>query len=432
MQRLSIPLHRYQQTTRLSRRVVSLSIIAMTIGIFLLFLGGIIWYGRDTVSSSAPQGTVLVLHFLPNRSSWDDVDNALRHIPLVSNRSLTIEDIRPFTYGEFSIFIGSDGSRSVAIRARESDVYVSRLDALGILVTTPAQGIVFLSDKPVARMNWLPPRIWLGFLHFPWNTHIGSVYAIGDADISGSLYASEDGAQMRFPKHHVAKSPWKAVPTNTVAVLSTPALPNASIREVTSEIDTILASYATPLAATISSNILTAPGAILLTSNGAKLNYLIKTTATAISLDDQRKAIQMAAALQLPRIQPFRLPDDSLADEIIVDPSLSTIEEITQAGSVVSRVSANDGSYVYSVQREDDVFITNDQSLLDFGLGAQRTENSPKCFGDVAFVDLRSLFGISGNSVNARDSNTFSILADSYSSIGVDEGLLTTTIRLCQ
>lgn len=390
-----------------------------------------IWYARDTTSSSAPQDTAVVLHFLPNKLSWDDTKRVLAHLPLISNRPLTADDIEPFARGEFSLFIAADGTRSVAIRATKKELPTAMLDTIGIIVQESAPGVILLSDRPMARMAWEPTHVWFGAIHFPWNIHVGSLHVPEDATLSGSIYASKSGMSVRLAKQHLSILPWNSVPENTIVALSTPAWPNADLYGVTSAIDSIISSYATPTAAFVANHVLTNPGAVVLAKNDDAFDYLFTTTNKDFAQADQQKLIQTAAALQIPRIQALTLPDNTIAKEMIVDPSLTTIEETTVAGTIVSRASSRDGGYVFGAEQNETVSITNAQNLLDFSLSAKKTGTKPPCSSNAVFVDIRSLLELSQGSVHARSAALLSILTNTYGTIGLEEGPIHTTIHLC-
>lgn len=431
MQRLNIPLHRYQQTTRLSRRVVSLFAVAVFAGTAVLVVAATVWYGRDTTSSSAPQDTALVLHFAPNRLTWDATERVLGQIPLISNRPLIAKDIRSFARGEFSLFISTDGTRSLAVRSSKEDLPTAELDVLGIIVQETEPGVVLLSDRPMARMAWKPPHVWFGSVHLPWNVRVGNLYTPNDSTFFGAIYGTKEQTTVRLSKQHLAILPWEVVPDSAIAAMSTPALPNADVNGVTDAIDTILTSYQTPSAAFLSSHVLSNAGAILLVRNEGAIDYLITTGSTHFPKESQDSLIQTAAALQIPRIRTLMLPDSSIAEEIIVDPSLTTIEETTVAGTIVSRASSRNGGYLFAAEQNGTVSLTNSQTLLDFSLSAKKTGKKPSCSGNAAFINLRSLLDLSEGSVHARSAALLSILADNYEVIGFEEGLFNTTMHLC-
>ncbi len=432
VQRLNIPLRRYQHTTRLSRRVVSLLTFLVAFGCLGVLATGSVWYGRDTTSAAAPEGSVAVIHVNVDRFSWNRAKRALHNIPLISNRPLTIDDLEPFTFGEFSIFIDGEGTRSVAIRSSKRKLPTPILDSLGILAQDTGNGVFLLSDRPLARMDWKPPHVWFGSLHSPLSAHIGSFHFLGAAHASGAIYSSGNELKIRLPRQHLSKLPWKSIPDATIAEMSTPALPNLDVNGVSQAMDTVLSSYKTPSAAAISSQILTKIGVITLTRENDSIHFLFVSDDNNFAKDQQQKLIQTAAALETPRIQAFQLPDNSAAKEIIVDPSYSTIEETTVAGTLVSRVSANQGGYFYLANNNGTFAVTDSQSLLEFWLkGGVGTKSKPSCHANSIFTDIDALVSFSSASMHARTSNALSLLGNAYASIGVQENLLNTTVHLC-
>lgn len=432
VQRLNIPLRRYQHTTRLSRRVVSLFVFVAGFGCFSVLAAGAIWYSRDTTSAAAPEGSVAVLHLNVDRISWGSAKRVLHNIPLISNRPLTIDDIEPFTYGELSIFVDADGTRSVAIRSSKRNLPTPLFDSLGILAQDMGRGVYLLSDRPLARMDWKPPHVWFGSLHSPLSAHIGSIHFLGDNPVSGAVYASENEFAIRLPRQHVTRLPWKSIPDSTIAAMSTPALTNTEINGVAQAMDTILSSYKTPSAALIASQILTKSGTIAITKDGDAVHFILVSTDSDFAKDQQQKMIQTAASLETPRIQAFQLPDNSSAKEIIVDPSYSTIEETTVAGTLVSRVSTTQGDYFYLASKNGAFAVTDSQSLVEFWIKDGATsKNKTTCHANSLFLDVDAFVGFSETSLNARTTSVLNLLAGGYSSIGVQERLFSTAIHMC-
>lgn len=431
MQRLNIPLHRYQHTTRLPRRVVSLfAFLLAGAGIGIVGVG-MLWYGRDTTSASAPQDTAIVLHFHPSRFKWDATERALGDIPLVSNRSLTVSDILGFANGEFSVFIGNDGSRSVAVRSSKGRLPTDELDALGILAEETSRGVFLLSDRPVARMEWKPAHVWFGSVHWPGAWRIGNIHMVEDRDVRGPIYASGEKTRIRLPKQGLTTIPWKTLPTDTILALAMPALPNTSVVGVTESIDAILSSYDTPTASAIADHVLSSSGAILLKKSTNRLGFLITTDLENFAKELQQKIIQAAAALQSPRIQPLTLPDNSIAQEMIVDPSLTTVEETTVAGILVSRVATMEGDYLYTAESDDSFVITNEQDLLEYRLTDGEDGEKQACGGNVLFLNLREFLAASSDALTARTTNELVMLNGEYFAVAVDQGWFYTHIRFC-
>ncbi len=391
-----------------------------------------IWYGRDTTSAAAPEGTVVVLHLNLSHFSWDDANRAFRNVPLVSNRPLTIDDIRPFTRGELSLFIDEDGTRSVAIRSSKKDLPTRLTDSLGIIAKDMGKGVYLLSDRPLARMDWNPPHVWLSSLHSPFSSHIGSIHLLGADGMSGAVYASKEELSVRLPKQRLSKLSWRHIPEGTIAAMSTPALPNADISGVSMAMDAVLSSYQTPSVSNISSQILAKSGMAILTHDGNAFHFLIISDDSSFTRDQQRKMIQVAAALQTPRIEAFQLPDTSTAKEIIVDPSYSTVEEITIAGTLVSRTSTSEGGYFYLANKDETFAISDDQSLVEFWLASKNpSKKIAACHANSLFLNVRSMMATSATFLSARSLNTLNQLGNQFSIIGVEEKWLHTVIHSC-
>lgn len=431
MQRLNIPLHRYQHTTRLPRRVVSLfAFLLVGAGIGLVGIGMLV-YGRDTTSASAPQDTAVVLHFHPNRFEWNATERALGDMTLVSNRPLTVSDVRAFASGEFSVFLGNDGSRSIAVRSSKDRMPMDLLDALGILAEETSNGVFLLSDRPVARMDWKPAHVWFGAIHIPGSWRIGNMHVVDDRAMRGPIYASEAKTRIRLPKLGMSKIPWKLLPEDTILALAMPALPNTSVAGVTDSIDAVLASYDSPSAASIAEHVLGAPGAIILRKSTGRLGFLISTDAENFAKDLQQKIIQTAASLQAPKIRPLTLPDQSVAEEMIVDPSLTTVEETTVNGMLVSRVAATDGTYLYTAESEGSFITTNELALLEFRLNVGADGAKPTCDGNAAYLNLTEFLQAASGALTSRVTNDLGTVNAEYGVVSVNQGWMFTSINLC-
>lgn len=431
MQRLNIPLHRYQHTTRLSRRVVSLFLALTGAGFASLLAVGILWFGRDTTSRAAPQDTAVVLHFSPSRLSWNATERSLGDLTLVSNRPLSVTDIRSFSYGEFSLFISSDGTRSVAVRCPKQRLPTDKLDSIGVLATEVSNDVFLLSDRPVARMDWEPPIVWTGWLHLPTYKHIGNAFMLAE-NASGPILTNAHETRIRLPKLGLSRIPLKTLPNDTLLVLAMPVLPNTDITTVTNSIDTVLSSYRIPKSSSLAEHLATHPGIVLLTEKNDGIRFLISSSSKDFDTNLQQTVIQMAAALESPRIQTFDLPDNSKAQEMIVDPERSTVEETTVSGALVSRVAIPDGEYLYASESAGNFVMTNDQTLLEFLLkNGEMGTKTQSCDGNVGFVNIERLLAKSSEAVTSRFPDTLIPFSSTYPSLAVSNSLFSTSIRFC-
>jgi len=392
---------------------------------------GIFWFGRDTTSSAAPQGTAIVLHFNPNRLTWGSTEDALGDITLISNRSMKASDIQMFAKGEFSIFIADDGTRSVSIRTTAKQLPTAELDAQGILVEETSRGIYLLSDRPVARMDWYPSHVWFGCIHWPGVWHIGDIHIINEESTRGPIFSSKNQTRIRLPKQELTKLPERTLPDGTMLALAMPLLPNINISGVTSAIDSILSSLQIPMVSLFAEHLLEAPGKIILANSQNQIDFLFTSDSEKFDKNQQQKVIQAAAALKSPRLRPFVLPDDSIVKEIIVDPSLTTVEETTVAGILVSRVAMTQGEYLYAAESDGSFIITNKLELLEFELKGKTDGVQSTCAGNVSFLSLTDALRSSSSALKSRATSQIALVGEEYRAIAVNQGWIYSNIRLC-
>jgi hypothetical protein len=341
---------------------------------------------QDTVSAAAPEGTVLALRFTPGRGGWDQVERTLGQIPLISNRPITTEGLRPFTQGEFALFVSADGTRSVAIHASKAALPRAELDALGIMVSEVHPNVFLLSDRPLAtsgvKMKWsftLPPAPWQGF------SRIGTAY-VADADASGPVYATPFGLEIRLRNLALAKPSGLPVPNDAVAVLSTPLLPNIDFDWLIKDIEIQTEALGAPSTDTFK-QLLGGTGGVVLTKGGG---FLVVMNAANFDLPAQKNLLRLAAAMQSPTKTPWILPDNSQADEILVDPSSVTVEEATVQGTDVLRVHGKNGNALSSASKDGHFALTNDDALLESWLAGSATKPNGPCGSSILSLDVRA------------------------------------------
>lgn len=430
MQRLNIPLHRNQRTTRLSRRVVSVYVALALTGYASLACAVSLWIGRDTTTASAPQGTALALHFEPNRFNWNAVEGALGNLTLVGSRPLTAANIKKFARGEFTVFLHADGERSVAVRARKEDLPLGEFDSLGILATETAPNVFLLSDHPTARMDWTPRRVWFGFVRMPGWWHIGEMHVTDEPTLRGPLYANASQIRVRLPKQSISQTNTDHFTQETIVFLATPVLPNIVSSEWISTFQTILRPIA--MAATdYISMFARGEGVLALTHADNELGYIFQTLGEDNGVKKLQEFIRSIAAVQTPRRRDMNLPDGTVATELVVDPGFATVEETTVGGTLVSRVAGAGGSYVYAAERNGTAYISNRRELIEFAMG-DSTEHENFCEGNAAYLNLAALVALPGTGAASRDTSVFSTFASSYRELSVDQGFIHTNIRACK
>ncbi len=358
----------------------------------------------------------MVVHFTPNQTNSDAIMDIIRNFPLISNRSLTFVDMQPYIQGEFSLFIAEDGIRSVAIRSKTALLPMKTFDQLGILVENVGKHVFLLSDRPIARDTWNPPHNILRSIHSPLWKRIAELYEV-ESDWSGIMYANKNELTIRSNKIENTQLPLKYIPKNTIAVLATPALPNLQINSLIPLSDT-----------TTLGSILNTAGYLILTKTENDNGFLISSSTENFDKEQQQKIIQQSASFKQPKQQLLTLPDNSKATEIIIDSGLSTIEETTISGMLVSRVAISGGSYLYSVEKDGQFAITNNEELLEFWLNPIDKAKLDKLDENILILTTALLNSVSDQTVRTTDIVTF--LSQTFTSISVNNGIFFSTIHL--
>ncbi|TAK04222.1 hypothetical protein EPO34_03690 [Patescibacteria group bacterium] len=412
------------QTTR-HRRVVSWRIMAAVLCFAMTWGVSGAWFGRDTLSAAAPEGTIAVARFTPRGGSWDVMGRTLGAFPLISNRSLTVLDIRPFVQGEFAIFFGPDGRRSLAVRSDDRHMPMAALDSQGIVVERIKRHVFLLSDQPQpihgmpVRRAWnIPPAAWSG------SRDIGS-FSTAD-DLVGTMYVTRDASlEIRFlPKG----LPSMSIPAyeGIIAYVATPLLPNLDLRWLSPSLSQLGVPLRGPEAESISTWT-SGPGAILLGKNDRYLFSIEKSRLDGFAAQD---VLRLSAAMQSPTTKDWLLPDNTKASEIIADPGKTTVESVVMAGHEVLGVLVRNGTILQTTEDRGNILFSNDPDLLQSWI-TESPRSQTACGGNVLFVDLPALVGLSAMFPDTIQPSVLSELAREFASVSVNNNWMQTTITFC-
>lgn len=399
----------------------------------IVFLGALLWFGsgwvflHDTVSAAAPEGTMLAFRFTPGRSHWDRVEGVLGQIPLISNRPLTAEDIRPFTEGEFAEFVGTDGTRSLAIHASKGRLPRPMLDSLGITVTEVHPSVFLLTDRPAAvsgmKTKWSfihPPAPWKRF------SRIGTV-AFADSGARGIMYATNNGAEWRLPYLPLPDTRSLPIPSDALAVLSTPLLPNIDLTWLIRDIEIQAGALGAPDAETFT-KLLNGAGGVVLTKDGG---FLVVLNAEGFDETAQKNLLRLAAAMQTPSKTVWVLPDQSKTEEIQVDPSSVTVEEATVQGTNVLRIHEKDGHSLSSATKGGQFALTNTDRLLEDWLSGPTTRPTTACTSTTLAMDLRAMNDQAIRTVDGWRPMPFGLISQKFLTFSLSNEWRQTKIDLC-
>lgn len=374
MQRLNIPLHRHSKITRRhSRRVISLLIgTSLLCGCLFLWTSKTI-LTKDTLTVAAPENTVAALHFSPNQKTWEQTEAFLHNIPLISDRGITIQDVKTYIYGGFSLFIQEDGTTSLAIRAKKEQVPESFLDTHQITIQEVDTSTLLLSSSliPISGLKE-PEQVKKSLFKFGAKKIATLTVKQNDIFIQGPIFTTKNEAFIHLPTQEIAPIPLEAVPSSTFAVMSTPAWTNNESllsNSVLSFLESDNAINFSDFVSALSSN-----GFLLLAQEENQNSFLVKILDPSLSKEGIVSMLRTSAAILSAKTQDWTLEDGDIVEEIVSDGSAISIEEIVLSGRSVTRIPTTDATYLYYASFNDETYITNDEGLLQFVVNETTSE----------------------------------------------------------
>jgi|GEM_PF-1277888 hypothetical protein len=431
MQRLNIPLHRHTRTTRRSpRRVVWLSMASFLIVFFLItIISTNAWFQRNTVFAAAPDDTVLALHFTPTKQNWEKIRTTLKQTPLISGRTLSIDEISSFVQGEFALFSTESGEFSLAVRSSERLIPQKLLDSYGISYQEVTPNIFLLSKTLTSVGGWVENTDHNYTLPSFSQYKIGELHMLTSeiSSISGPIKADQEGITVYLPKLNLSSHNLDLAPASLFAVLSTPFLTNNTDISLTSSVQNIFSAYEVGLfddfLASFSKN-----GTVMLKYD-ENLSYLY-TSESQTNEQQLEKLLTLSVALQSPKLSYWELPDGTLASEVIADPSSIIIEEVPISGNLINHIPLEADSDIYYASTEQGSFLTNDKDLLDYHLNDIGEETEMRELPNSLYLNLETFSSIYNQGNHYRKESFASYFLQQFKEILIEENRYSTTMRL--
>lgn len=432
MQRLNIPLDRSIHATRPYRRVVwLLALVAPPLAAF--FIAGW-WFERTDIGAMVPEGTELIVRLQPGTEGWEPVLQAIGHLTAVSDRSLTIRALAPYSAGEIIIYADKTGRRSAAIRTQENQIPHALLDTYGIAVQASGNGLAVLTDRvrPTEKRSLPRPTPWLGL------GRIGSIYLkSAEGWDAGVITTNKNGWSIRLPRQSLPKNQFSQLPTGTVAFLATPvSTTEVEISGVTERMESILAPFELPSLDLFGKELLKNEGGITIVTRENTLAFLLGGKGTSLGETEWGNVLRAAAAFQHPKTQPWTLSDGTNAEEIRVDPSTVTLEERTLLGSKVLQARPTPTeTLLLALQTDGRYAFSNDEALLMAWLGQKPEESNATGACErsrpSAYADLETLYAFSGTDLNFHQPNLVRDLSQTFRAVSLKNSWFSSVFLLC-
>jgi len=372
---LNIPLHG-SKTTRHRRRVVWTYGIVLGIWIILMWILAVLWFTRDLLSSYAPDETGVIIHLVPEKNHWDTLLRDFGHIPLISHRPFFLRDILPFTKGDLAIFLLKDGSTAVIIRTSESNIPVHKLEIYGISIQQLDRNIFLLSEHPLPFSPKKTLHLETKAL-FPGS--LGSILFFEDQKIfRSSLYSVAKGYTFYLPREKEVSSPSLPVlPQKTIAAITFSPFSMDELFFILTKLNRLIEPIHADMLSSLKETLEKQGGIIAFTQTDMKNPHFILQFKTEKS-NLLETILKIASAFQKPIIRPLLLPDGTSAQEIIIDPANTVVEQTNIEGNQSMRVQTAVGSLI-GTNRESDSYLSTNEELLHFWLGSDKKDGQKTC-----------------------------------------------------
>jgi hypothetical protein len=322
-----------------------------------------------------------------------------------------------------------DGTRAIAVRTQRENLPIDALDAEGIIVQNGAKGVFILSDRllPISKRTWNAKN---GYFT-PWTGQkIGRLLVSGDLPVSGTIFSTSSGIEIRMRKKIDAEFSGN-IPDSTFAFLSTPVLPKELLIPITNSMDVLLSGLNSPNAGWLAQKVLNnQDSSVILTSDSTGIGYLLSFS--AVSEEDSKDFLRTLASIHQPGEREWMLPDRTSVIELIIDPSVVSVEESTVLGVPVFSTHAEGQTY-FTFNHGDVSFITNRESFVKGILSqGEQTSSSLWCGQPILGANLSMLA-----QHIVQDGSYYSVdilrsIASHYPMVSMRNTMFGSAVDLCQ
>jgi hypothetical protein len=349
------------------------------IGLFLASCVGRVWFSRATILSAAPADTVAAVQLLNSKKTAPLLQEYLHNVPLISNRSLTIDELLTLSRGELAVFLQKDGSRSVALRANEENLPEDLLDAYGI--STQEHGPFVLLSETLLPIVGIETSSSTPFLPSLSKTWLGQVILPESGSVT-RLFATSSGVSL------VTDTEKQSIPNESledgVFSLALQALPMTLTQEDVPGLDRLSRAFFEDSEENTSFLGFGQDSVQLFLSGEGASDVLLIFNGQTLSKDALLEQLQLLGAFGRPLLVEVTLPDETSYQELQIRPDLISVEEFSLMGNVAYRVSTNTNQDVVAIAQEDQLLLANSTDIVEAYLTPE--EGKAACSGNVGFL----------------------------------------------
>lgn len=372
MKRLNIPLRRHYRTTHQPRWVFWILAIFFVSVLLLTYLLSTLWFTRPSLLKAAPIDTEIAINIIATKSNTPSLIQYLNNIPLISNRSLTINDLKPQIKRGFALFINKDGSRSVALNTKIDNLPIALLDSHSIVVQKIDKNTVLLSERLMPAGKMLVTHNIKSTFPFINKKLLATIHT--SENNNGFIYKTADSLEIIISNLELPVLS-RSVPDNTIAFLSTPVSTknDALFMFLLGNTEHVIDSVSTKQ---IIMDILSSKGSFIITKTDKNIDILIESDLN-ITEKERVDLIKMIVSAQNPIIEVMELDDGTYMKEILIQPELLSVEEIIIMGHEIIRIS-NKNTGPYFINKNGNLIFSTNEANLRFWLNEDLNENMLK------------------------------------------------------
>jgi hypothetical protein len=169
-----------------------------------------------------------------------------------------------------------------------------------------------------------------------------------------------------------------------------------------------------------------------ISTDGQDVKFVLNTLESDLSLEEGTSLIRLLAALHMPILRPWTLPDGSKGQELWIDPSLVTVEQGTLLGNPSIQASANNHVFHLTTAKER-VWISNERSFLEKTIEQERSKTeSNSCVPGALSMDAPAFARLFEEAGTFRSRNFLTTLSQNTTFLVVGKNMFgKTVITLC-
>ncbi len=415
MQRLNIQLSRHTKTTRPNQQVVWLVGFVALILIFLTWRLSAIWFTRDTLLAASPDSTILAIELFLSPKTTPIIAKMFGNVTLISNRSLSLHDLTHITNGEVAIFVTKDGSRAVAIRGNEASLPKELLTSYGITSQIVRPGVVLFSET-LLSVSGINSRV--SFPFFPSSSLWLGRVELPDLGVSGTLTKNSGELLLSLKTPKSKKINTKKLPAGVLSMLlpdsgeqNAPPVSTYSMNQTSQMLDLLRKEHRI----------------FMQKDELGELQILVSIPNSGWEQNDLTVALQKMGSYLSPKIQEKILADGTSTKEILIEPDIVTVEEISIAGHMMLRTNGNGGLALYGGFINGETIVSTGEAIVTSFLNPRGED----CSGNLAQLSPVDLLGeVQIASYNPQISSLLGLF-NGISAISFESKKYSTEVHIC-